>query len=103
MFDRAIPTDPEEAELYEAKGNWLNRLKRNDEAIAAFKQAISMNPLQYQSHTALAAHYVKRFRYKEALHEYKLAFQYGERSPESRVNMCIGYYVIGQLRDRSTV
>jgi tetratricopeptide (TPR) repeat protein len=97
MFDRAIASNPEEAELYEAKGNWLNRLKRNDEAIAAFKQAISVNPMRYQSHTALAAHYVKRFQYKDALHEYELAFQYGERSPESRVNMCIGYHVIGQF------
>lgn len=97
MFDRAIATNPKEAELYEAKGNWLNRLKRNDEAIAAFTQAIGVNPMRYQSHTALAAHYVKRFQYKEALREYELAFQYGERSPESRVNMCIGYHVIGQF------
>lgn len=97
IFDRAIATDPKEAELYEAKGNWLNRLGRKDEAIAAFKQAISVNPTRYQSHTALAAHYVKQFRWKEALHEHELAFQYGERSSDVRVNMCIGYHVAGEF------
>lgn len=97
MFDRAIATNPKKAELYEAKGNWLNRLKRNDEAIAAFKQAISVNPMRYQSHTALASHYVKQFHWKEALQEYELAFRYGERSPESYVNMCIGYHVAGEF------
>lgn len=97
MFDRAILSDPKEAELYEAKGNWLNRLGRNVEAIAAFKQAISVNPMRYQSHTALAAHYVKRFHWEEALHEYEMAFQYGEQRPDARVNMCIGYHVAGQF------
>lgn len=97
MFDRAIATDPKKAELYEAKGIWLNRLGRNEEAIAALKQAIGVNPTRYQSHTALAAHYVKRFHWKEALHEYERAFQYGERRSDARVNMCIGYHVSGEF------
>lgn len=96
-FERAIETNPNEAELYEAKGNWLNRLGRKDEAVAAFKQAITVNPMRYQSHTALAAHYVKRFRWQEALQAYELAFQYGEQSADSRVNMCIAYHVGGQF------
>jgi tetratricopeptide (TPR) repeat protein len=97
LFNRAIATDPEKLELYEAKANWLNRLGRNEEAIEVLRQAIAVYPMRYQSHTALAAHYVKQFRFKEALHEYELAFQYGESRPDARVNMCIGYHVAGEF------
>lgn len=96
-FERAIETKPTEAELYEAKGNWLNRLGRKDEAVTAFKQAIMVNPTRYQSHTALAAHYIKQFRWHEALQAYELAFEYGERSSASLVNMCIAYHVGGEF------
>ncbi len=97
LFTRAIATDPNKLELYEAKANWLSQLSRNDEAVEVLRKGISVNPTRYQSHTALAAHYIKRFRWKDALSEYELAFQYGERRPEAHVNMCIGYHVSGEF------
>lgn len=97
LFTRAIATNPNKLELYEAKASWLSRLSRNEEAVEVLSKGISVNPTRYQSHTALAAHYIKRFRWNEALREYELAFQYGEKRPEAHVNMCIGYHVAGQF------
>ncbi len=43
-YEQAIRLDPNYAVAYYNKGNALNDLKRNEEAIVAYEQAIRLDP-----------------------------------------------------------
>ncbi len=52
--DQAIAVAPDLAETHVNRGMALVALERNDEAVAAFRKAVALQPGNVQAHTAIA-------------------------------------------------
>jgi tetratricopeptide (TPR) repeat protein len=67
FVDRAIAETPSDSELQVLKGICLAQLQRNDEATAAFRQAITLSPYNAKAYYNLAVHQYQLGNKTEAL------------------------------------
>ena len=75
----------------------MAQLKRRDEAIAAYKTALSLNSYRWTSYVGLAWIYNVEHHYKEAIFEYEKALRLGE-DINVRASLCSLYHFEGQHR-----
>ncbi len=74
QIEKAISLDPNFAPNFNAKGLMLHlSFARYDEAIAAYQQALKLDPKYSEVHTNLGNVYLDQARYDEAIAEYEKA------------------------------
>jgi Flp pilus assembly protein TadD len=97
-----VAEDPHIIDAHLTLGNWLVRLKRGDEAAAAFKQALSLKPDDDVALGNLAHVYLARGREKDtldALEVFKTALRRNPRSPQSWYQLATIYLDLGRYDD----
>jgi len=72
-FDLAIRARPEDGQMYTMKGIVLRALKKNDQALAMFRQAVELEPVFAATHLNLAEMSAGRGLVDEAVEQYRLA------------------------------
>jgi arylsulfatase A-like enzyme/Flp pilus assembly protein TadD len=83
---RVVAADPDIMDAHLTLGNWLVRLKRPDEAAAAFKQALALKPDDDIALGNLARLYLARGRKQDAadaLEVFRTALRANPRNPQS--------------------
>jgi tetratricopeptide (TPR) repeat protein len=95
-FDRAVEVGTL-AEAHEGRGLVLHELQRDEEAVAAFRQAIQLDPSRPSAHVGLALLHTRQRRYAEALSAYQRAYSLGARQVEHVVEICSLYYETGNV------
>jgi protein O-GlcNAc transferase len=80
-------------------GNELAALKKPDEAIAAFRQAIALRPDFVEAHFALGIVLVNQRRYGEAIDAYRSVIGLRPDAPEPHFNIAIALTASGHPRD----
>ena len=91
-YQKAIQVDPSKPELYEGVGADLANLGRKEEAKAAFRKSLSLDPFRSNPHIELAHLDKEEGNLKEAIEEYESAFQLGETDLHEYTNLCTLYY-----------
>jgi arylsulfatase A-like enzyme/Flp pilus assembly protein TadD len=97
-----IAKDPKIIDAHLTMGNWLVRLKRGDEAAAAFKQALALKPDDDIALGNLARVYLARGREKDALDAlevFKSALRLNPKSPQSWYQLATIYLDLGRYGD----
>jgi arylsulfatase A-like enzyme/Flp pilus assembly protein TadD len=97
---RVVEEDPKIMDAHLTLGNWLVRLKRADEAAAAFKQALALKPDDDIALGNLARLYLSRGREKdalEALEVFKTALRVNAKNPQSWHQLATIYLDTGHL------
>lgn len=77
LYDRAIAIDASRWEDHLNRGDVLARLERVDEALAAFRRALELNPASGEAHVRCALWLTERGRDKEVLEEIASALANG--------------------------
>jgi arylsulfatase A-like enzyme/Flp pilus assembly protein TadD len=97
-----VAEDPHIIDAHLTLGNWLVRLRRGDEAAAAFKQALSLKPDDDVALSNLARVYLGRGREKDtldALEVFKMALRRNPGNPQSWYQLATIYLDVGRLDD----
>lgn len=93
---RAIELDPTSAEIYIRYGHYLSMLGRTEEAIAARRRAVSLDPLSEPANAGLADTLFLAGRYGEALRELarieEVAPEYPILHLRARIALAQGHY-----------
>ena len=76
QFNQAILYDPSNHLFHYQKGNCLVVLKKNDEAIAAFEQAVSLREVFFPAYARLSKLYTQKKEYDKAINAYDKAFEH---------------------------
>ena len=84
QFNQAILYDPKNHLFHYQKGNCLVVLKKNDEAIAAFEQAVSLRDVFFPAYARLSRLYTQKKEYDKAINAYDKAFEH-EKVVKKRV------------------
>ena len=71
FLDRAITLDSKKAGMWVGKGLCLSKVKRYDEALIAFRAALTINPNHWGARISMAETLEKLGQFVEALHIYK--------------------------------
>jgi arylsulfatase A-like enzyme/Flp pilus assembly protein TadD len=97
-----VAEDPKIIDAHLTMGNWLVRLKRGEEAAAAFKQALALKPDDDIALGNLARVYLARGREKDALDAlevFKTALRLNPKSPQSWYQLATIYLDLGHYDD----
>jgi arylsulfatase A-like enzyme/Flp pilus assembly protein TadD len=97
-----VAEDPNIIDAHLTMGNWLARLKRGDEAAAAFKRALALKPDDDIALGNLARVYLARGREKDALDAlevYRTALRLNPKSPQSWYQLATIYLDLGRYED----
>jgi arylsulfatase A-like enzyme/Flp pilus assembly protein TadD len=100
LLQRVVADDPNVMDAHLTLGNWLARLRRPDEAAAAFKHALSLKPDDDVALGNLAQMYRSRGREKdalEALEVFRTALQVNAKNPQSWYQLATIYLDLGRL------
>jgi arylsulfatase A-like enzyme/Flp pilus assembly protein TadD len=95
-----VSEDPKIMDAHLTMGNWLARLRRGDEAAAAFKQALSLKPDDEIALGNLAHLYLSRGRRQDALDAlevFRTALRANPRNPQSWYQLATLYLDTNQL------
>jgi len=100
-----IAEDPKIMDAHLTVGNWLVRLKRPDEAVAAYKQALSLKPDDEIALGNLAHLYLARGRQKDALDAlevFRTALRANPKNPQSWYQMATLYLDTNHLAEAAS-
>jgi tetratricopeptide (TPR) repeat protein len=95
-----VAQDPDIIDAHLTLGNWLARLKRGDEAAAAYKQALALKPDDDIALGNLARVYLARGREKDALDAlqvFEAALRVNPGNPQSWYQLATIYLDMGRL------
>jgi tetratricopeptide (TPR) repeat protein len=93
-YQRAAVLMPRTAELRDHIASALAELGRDEEAFAAYGQALALDPLRPQPHLGLAVLHGKSRRWTEAIQEFETVARLGGGVP---VGLCELYFESGRL------
>jgi tetratricopeptide (TPR) repeat protein len=93
-YQRAATLIPRTAELHDHIGSTLAELGRDDEAFAAYGQAVALDPGRPQPHVGLALLHGKSRRWTEAIQEFETAARLAGSVP---AGLCELYFESGRL------
>jgi arylsulfatase A-like enzyme/Flp pilus assembly protein TadD len=102
LLQRVVADDPNVMDAHLTLGNWLARLRRPDEAAAAFKHALSLKPDDDIALGNLAHVYLSRGREKdalEALEVFRTALAVNAKNPQSWYQLATIYLDLGRLAE----
>ena len=71
IYARIVTIAPDDAEAWEHLGTWRLTQGNTDEGIAAFEQAVQVNPTHFAARFSLAEAYLEAERYEEAVRAYQ--------------------------------
>jgi arylsulfatase A-like enzyme/Flp pilus assembly protein TadD len=97
-----VADDPNIMDAHLTLGNWLARLHRPEEAIASFRQALSLKPDDDIALGNLAHLFLSRGRQKDALDAlevFKTALRANPKNPQSWYQLATLYLDLGRLGD----
>lgn len=97
-----IREDPRIMDAHLTIGNWLARVQRSDEAIAAYKEALALKPDDETAMVNLANIYRQRGRTDDelaALEIFKAALKVNARNPQAWYQMATLYLDLGRMGD----
>jgi arylsulfatase A-like enzyme/Flp pilus assembly protein TadD len=97
-----IREDPRIMDAYLTIGNWLARLQRTEEAIAAYKEALALKPDDETAMVNLANIYRQRGRTDDelaALEIFKAALKVNARNPQAWYQLATLYLDLGHMGD----
>jgi arylsulfatase A-like enzyme/Flp pilus assembly protein TadD len=97
---QVVAEDPRIMDAHLTLGNWLVRLRRPDEAIDSFRQALSLKPDDDVALGNLARLYLSRGREKDALDAlqvFKTALEANPKNPQSWYQLATLYLDTGRL------
>ena len=100
-----VAEDPAIIDAHLTVGNWLMRLKRPDEAIAAYRAALSLKPDDDIALSNLAQALVVRGRTRDALDAlevFRTALRVNPKNPQSWYQLATLYLDLGQTRDAAS-
>jgi len=89
---KALIKDSNNAKIHSNLGNTYMRKGMLDEAIAEFRQALSINPNLAGAHINLGNAYTKNGMLEEAIIEYKKALTINPNLVEAHTNLSVVYY-----------
>ena len=98
-FEAAKVLAPDLGEIHNNLGLIYARQGQHAKAIAAFQQALELEPGTAAIEHNLGLSLQAMEAYEQALAHYQLSLAFGEPSPNTLVNMAIGYYQTGQLSE----
>jgi len=96
-LQRAIEAEPLVAEYRIDAGVVLERLKRLDEAIAAYRLALEIEPASLAAHMRLGALLARLQRWNDSIASWRAAVQIQETDPEIHNNLGAALYSAGQF------
>jgi serine/threonine protein kinase len=99
--EQALQLDPNDASIYNLKGDVLSDLKRYEEALIAFEQAIQLNPGTATAYKNKGNALADLKRYEEALAAYKQSIQLDPQLATAHSGM--GYTLINLKRYREAL
>jgi serine/threonine-protein kinase len=80
-LDRALALRPDSAEIWRYRGGVLITLGRDDEALAAYEMALSLNPTDASAHSGIGRlHFILRGDFKAAVASYERALALNPRA-----------------------
>ncbi len=97
---RVVAADPDIMDAHLTLGNWLVRLKRPDEAAAAYKQALALKPDDDIALGNLARLYLARGRKEDALaalEVFRAALRVNPKNPQSWYQLAALYVDTGRM------
>jgi arylsulfatase A-like enzyme/Flp pilus assembly protein TadD len=97
---QVVAADPRIMDAHLTLGNWLVRLKRGDEAVAAFKQALALKPDDDIALGNLARLYLSRGRRQDALDAlevFRTALHANPKNPQSWYQLAALYLDTGRF------
>ncbi len=90
-LDRAIKTDPKNAEAYYNRGNLYRRKGIDDRAIADYSTAIGINPERAEIYTNRGVVYGRKGRYDLAISDYSKAIELDAHAADAYNNRGAAY------------
>jgi arylsulfatase A-like enzyme/Tfp pilus assembly protein PilF len=99
-MQQVVAEDPNIMDAHLTLGNWLVRLRRPEDAIASFRQAVSLKPDDDIALGNLARLYLSRGREKDALDAlgvFKTALTANPKNPQSWYQLATLYLDLGRL------
>ncbi|CAN5752958.1 hypothetical protein BH18ACI4_BH18ACI4_12120 [soil metagenome] len=97
-YQRSLELEPS-AEVYLSLGHAYLRLKKDQEAGKAFKQATLLNPEISEAHYGLGLHYFGMGRYKNAADAFKRATHLRPDMAKAHYGLALSYQEMGKLDD----
>jgi arylsulfatase A-like enzyme/Tfp pilus assembly protein PilF len=94
-----LKEDPKIVDAHLTLGNWLKKLKHNDEAIAEFKTVLALKPDNEIAMANLARLYKSLGRTEAAIEGYKGALKVDPRSPNNWYQLATLYLGLGKMAD----
>ncbi len=97
-----VAADPKIMDAHLSLGNWLLKLRRPDEAIAAYKEALALKPDDDIALGNLARLLAGRGRTQDALDAlevFRTALRLNPKNPQSWHNLAIHYLDLGRLEE----
>ncbi|NDP41166.1 MAG: tetratricopeptide repeat protein [Aromatoleum sp.] len=93
FFEQAVAVNPKAAGTYVAKGIYLERAQRVDEAVASLEQAIVLDPDSMNAHYNLGLAYMDAKKYERANEHAQRAYALGAPVPGLRERLKkVGYW-----------
>ncbi len=87
QYQKALQSNPRDAEAHRNLGNVLAGCGRSDEALAQFRQALEIKPDDAESHRCLGVALAHRGRFDEAMAHYRKAVDLNPDCVEARQNL----------------
>ena len=98
-FDKALAARPDDGQMYTMKGIVLRALHRNDEAIAAFREALRHPPVFALTHINLGRALVEKREYGAAAAQFRLATEKDPRNLPAHVLLARMQIRLGRRKD----
>ncbi len=96
-FLRSLELEPRSAEVFLSLGHTYLKLKNNQEAGKAFKEATLLNPEWTEAHYGLGLHYFMLGRNKNAVDSFKRATLLDPKMAKAHYGLALAYQELGKL------